>query len=86
MLTTRARAHGVTRPDLVRSLIMGSRPGSNPGTEVGMADAWWDSRKPNRRVSIWRNHSTLAADGAGPSDDDLTLFDPAGDPGAGGSA
>lgn len=57
-LTARAAAHRVSRPDFVRSLISGHHPGAQPGTEAAAADAWWDSRSPNRRVAIWRNHTS----------------------------
>jgi len=73
-LALRAASHGVTRPDYVRALINGDLPGSKPGTDVALADAWWASRKPARRESIWRNHSTASSieDASG---DQLTIED-----------
>lgn len=55
-LTIKARAHGVSRPEYVRALINGDRPGAAPGSDAAKADTWWDSRKPSRRAAIWRNH------------------------------
>lgn len=57
-LQAKAKAHGVSRPEYVRALINAERPGARPGSEVALADAWWDSRGPARRVSVWRNHTS----------------------------
>lgn len=72
-LDRKARAHGVSRPAYVRSLINGERPGAEPGTTVALADSWWDSRTPARRVSIFRNHAN-APEKAKP-DDQLSIDD-----------
>lgn len=72
-LRIKAAAHGVTRPAFVRSLINGDRPGATPGSDAALADAWWDTRSPTRRVSIWRNHASVTDDE--PPADQLTIFD-----------
>lgn len=59
-LNLKAKAHRVSRPVLVRALINGTRPGAVKGSDVALADAWWDSRSPSRRVNIWRNHVAAA--------------------------
>jgi hypothetical protein len=74
-LTARAAAHGVSRPAYVRALIMGHRPGAEPGTAVAAADAWWDSRSPSRRVSIHRNHAAGATVGPDEDGDQPTIFE-----------
>lgn len=73
-LRQRAAAHGVSRPVWVRSLINAELPGSKPGSDVALADAWWASRSPARRASIWRNHAAATAleDTTG---DQLTILD-----------
>lgn len=63
-LALRAKAHGVSRPEYVRALINGQRPGAQPGSLVAKADAWWDHRSPSRRVSIWRNHAAATTNGS----------------------
>lgn len=74
-LDIRAAAHGVKRPVFVRALINGHRPGADPGSLAAQADAWWDSRSPERRISIWRNHASAATREAHEPDDQLTIFD-----------
>lgn len=66
-LNLRAKAHRVSRPVFVRALINGHRPGAVAGTEVALADAWWDARSPSRRVSIWRNHAAATTNASGAS-------------------
>jgi hypothetical protein len=67
-LRVKAKAHGVTQVEYVRSLINGTRPGDVPGSLAAQASHWWDTRKPDRRVSVWQNHAsvkdTLAEDDA----------------------
>lgn len=79
-LDLRAAAHGVKRPVFVRALINGHRPGAEPGSLAAQADAWWDSRSPERRISIWRNHATTSAREAAEHDDQLSIFDPEEEP------
>jgi hypothetical protein len=75
-LDVKSKAHGVSRPDFVRALINGHRPGAVPGSPAALADAWWDSRTPARRVSIWRNHATTSdAVGASHGVGQLTIED-----------
>lgn len=74
-LAARAAAHGVSRPAYVRALIMGHRPGAEPGTAAAAADAWWDSRSPSRRVSIHRNHASGAGVDEEHHGDQATIFD-----------
>ena len=72
-IRAQARAHGVSESAWIRSLAAGHRAGAEPGNDAAAADAWWDSRKPARRVSIFRNHSAARDD----VDDkhQLTIFD-----------
>lgn len=74
-LALRARAHGVTRPAYVRALINGRRPGAEPGSEAALADRWWDSRSPSRRVSIWRNHAAAGTNDLAEESGQLSIDD-----------
>lgn len=58
LLREQAKRHGVSQGAIVRARVTGARPGATPGSVVAQADAWWDSRGPSRRVSVWRNHSS----------------------------
>lgn len=62
-LAAQAASHKVSQGAIVRARINGHRPGAEPGTAAAAADSWWDSRTPKRRVSIFRNHSTVRDDG-----------------------
>lgn len=73
-LRLRSAAHGVYRSVFVRSLINGERPGSEPGSLAAMADAWWDSRSPGRRIAIYRNHVSSLVDTDDPADQP-SIFD-----------
>lgn len=76
-LRDRAKAHGVSQSAYVRALINGHRPGAEPGTEAAIADSWYDSRPPARRVSVAKNHAphlfTAAEESA--EAEQLTMFD-----------
>lgn len=58
-LRAQAKAHGVSQGAIVRARVNGHRPGAEPGNAAAAADLWWDTRTPARRVSIYRNHSTV---------------------------
>lgn len=68
-----AAAHGVSQAEYVRSLINQRRPGAKPGTVAAAADAWWDSRSPKRRISVYRNHCAANDDETDPYQ--LTIFE-----------
>lgn len=74
-LAARAAAHGVSRPAYIRALIMGHRPGAEPGTAAAAADAWWDSRSPARRISIHRNHASAGTVEPDELGGQTTIFD-----------
>lgn len=74
LLAEQVKAHGVSPGAIVRARIKGHRPGAEPGSAAAAADAWWDSRAPKRRVSIFRNHAAVKDD----TDDhqgQATIFD-----------
>ena len=74
LLKAKARAHGVSEAEYVRSVLSGRLPGAGAGTDAALADRWWASRQSRRRVSIWRNHATAPTE-LEQAPGQMTIFD-----------